>query len=123
MKADSNIFTLQPDRWFAMECSTLAEPDCSPVKILTIEHAGGHLLEITIYEAFYPEGVREKSFSLRVQAQTAAGLTGSDDVGRQYVFLELTREWLLAHFKHEDVSQLLDSAEPHAILESVHFGS
>ena len=121
MKARSAIFCLQPGEWFAMERSTLADPDCSPVKILAIQQAGKRLLKINFYEAFYPEGVREKSINLRVQEQTQTALTGADDDGRRYVFLELTREWLFEHFNHGDISQLLDSPSPHEILESLHF--
>ena len=123
MKAEPASYTLQPDAWIAMERSTLADPDCSPVKILAIQQAGKRLLKITFYEAFYPEGVREKSINLRVQEQTPTRLTGTDDDGRSYEFLELTREWLIAHFNNEEISQLLDSPEPHDILESIHFPS
>jgi len=123
VKDEVTLFRLQPGGWFAMERSTLAEPDCSPVKILAIVQAGRRLLKIGFYEAFYPEGAREKSINLRIQVHNTTSLTGTDDEGRRYVFLELTREWLLAHFKHEDISQLLDSDCPGDILDSFHFTS
>ena len=123
MKAEPDQLKLEPGAWFAVERSTLGEPDCSPVKIHAIEQGGKRLLKISFYEAFYPEGVRKKSINLRIQEQTPAKITGADDEGCRYVFLELTREWLLAHFNPQDISQLLDSAGPHAILESIHFTS
>ena len=119
--AAPTLFTLQTGAWFAMERATLEAPDCSPVKILAIEQAGKRLLKINLYEAFYPEGVREKSINLRVQEQNSDCLTGADDDGRRYVFLNLTHEWLLTHFNQEDISRILDSECPAAILESFHF--
>ena len=123
VKARSAIFCLQPGEWFAMERAKLEAPDCSPVKILAIEQAGKRLLKINFYEAFYPEGVREKSINLRVQEQNSDCLTGADDDGRRYIFLNLTHEWLLTHFNQEEISRILDSECPAATLESFHFPS
>jgi len=129
MKADTKVaatstsplFSLRENEWFAMERATLGDPDCSPVKILITQSAKKGGIVITFYEAFYPEGAREKTISLKNIERAESHLRGSESDGRSYLFLELKKDWLRSHFETENIKSLLDDDNPSAILDSVHF--
>lgn len=69
--SSSNRFTLYPDRWYAVEfIGDEFDADLrsvSPILVHSVAPVGDgkRLMELAFYHANYPEGVREKRYSLQ----------------------------------------------------------
>lgn len=113
-------FTLVAGHWVAMTRDADGANDCSPVKILNVESGDGKL-SVYFYEAFYPEGVREKEYVLRHIRRDLLHLEGKDAEGKFVIFTELTREWLASHFNLSEIYALFSPEGPAAVLEKHHF--
>lgn len=99
-------FTLQPGCWHAMET---IEPDAqrhlSPIWLQALRPlgAGNGCLEIKFYHAVYPEGVRDKTYVLRVRRRAAGYLLAEQmeqaPSRRRLLILEImTADWLRRNF-------------------------
>ncbi len=62
-------FTLKPKHWYACRFlgDELGDNTCSPIRVDRLEPKGGgkRLLDLHLYHADYPAGVRNKCYTLR----------------------------------------------------------
>lgn len=107
---NSRRYTLQPGRWYAVELigDDMRFPphgvfSRSPVRIDQIAPQGGgkRLFELSFYHAAYPEGVRDKRYSLemieRGERYILARCVGAEP-SRFILIHDLTPEWLRAGY-------------------------
>ena len=82
---------------------------CSPICVdtVTLRKSGKRIFELAFYHANYPEGVRDKVYSLETIERGArfilAKSTEHDPV-RMLLIHELTHEWLRMYCKIESVN-------------------
>ena len=105
---NSRRYTLQPGCWYAAELIGDDMPASdggvvarSPIRVdaLRPHQSGKRLLELAFYHAAYPEGVRDKHYSLetieRGERYILARCVGAEPP-RFLLLHDLTREWLSA---------------------------
>lgn len=100
-------FKLEPDRWYACEIigDEFDGDKCSysPVKVLNIKPLvrGNRTLVLEFYHANYPEGVRDKAYTLQtIERGDTFFLARSldHDPVRILQFYDIDAEWLIRHF-------------------------
>jgi hypothetical protein len=100
-------FTLIPGRWYACELSgdEFEDDMCSysPIKIRRIEPLkhGNRTLRLDFYHANYPEGVREKSYTLQTIERGERFLLARSvehNPVRILQIYEINHEWIIRHF-------------------------
>jgi hypothetical protein len=98
-------FSLEPERWYACELigDEFEEDMCSytPIKVLRLEPRGDRTLLLEFYHANYPEGVRNKVYSLRtIERCQNFMLAKSLDHSpiRIMQIYEITYDWIAKHF-------------------------
>lgn len=100
-------FTLESNHWYACEFigNEFQEDLCSysPIKILAIEplKKSNRLLRIVFYHANYPEGVREKSYTLQTMERGERFLLAKSvehSPVRLLQIYDISREWIVRHF-------------------------
>lgn len=100
-------FTLETNRWYACEFigDEFGNDLCSysPIKIFAIEplKKGSRGLRLDFYHSNYPEGVRDKSYTLqtieRGERFHLAKSVAHNPV-RILLIYDINREWIMRHF-------------------------
>lgn len=100
-------FTLADNRWYACEFigDEFEDDLCSysPIKVLRIEPLknGSRTLKLDFYHANYPEGVREKSYTLQTIERGERFLLAKSiehEPVRILQIYDINREWIVRHF-------------------------
>ena len=103
----ANRFTLCTDRWYAVEFIGDEFDDglrsFSPILVHAVSPAGGgkRLMELAFYHANYPEGVRDKCYSLQTIERAVHFLLARSTEHtptRLMLIYEITWDWLRRHF-------------------------
>ena len=91
-------FTLQPNRWYAMQLWEDHALHYSPIRVSAIRplKMGANELEIDFFHAFYHPGVQLKTYRLRILFRAGTYLLANcPDEDNRCVWLGvLTAEWL-----------------------------
>ena len=107
-------FTLEINRWYACELvgDEFDNDKCSysPIRVLSLETSGTgkRVFSLGFYHANYPEGVRDKLYTLqtieRGRTYILARSTAHDPT-RFLLCYDIDWEWLTRHFKVEPEKQ------------------
>lgn len=102
-------FTLEKDRWYACEIigDEFGEDLCSysPIKILNITplKTGNSEMELYFYHANYPEGVRDKRYSIKIIERARSFIlavsTEHKNSRRFLQIYDIDGDWMKRHFK------------------------
>ena len=101
-------FTLERGKWYACEFigDEFNEDKCSysPIKVHSIEplHAGNRTFVLNFYHANYPEGVRDKSYTLQtIERGVSIVLARSTDhePSRFLQIYDITAGWVSRHLR------------------------
>jgi hypothetical protein len=107
-EADTERFTLQTGQWYAAEIigDEFGEElrSFSPLRIDAIASTGKGLRQFTLsfYHANYPEGVRDKVYTLRTIERTARyllALSTTHNPSRVLLISDISWEWMRSHFR------------------------
>ena len=99
--------TLKPDSWYAAEFLGKefgsAIRSYSPIKVFRVvpEDAGNRCFTLLFYHANYPEGVRHKTYRMRMIERNDVFLlaVSIEHSPKRYLLVyPITSEWLEAHF-------------------------
>ena len=113
----SSKFTLDPRRWYsALFLLPNGEQHSSPVWITAIRamSKGMGMMELDFWQANYPQGVQDKSYSLRVIRRESGYLLAErkEDQGKNLLLLrEVTARWIASEYQEQvlgDVQDWLD---------------
>lgn len=110
-------FELRVGQWFGMD---RIGRDRSPVKIRSVEplKTGKGSLEVGFFHAFYPAGVQDKVYRLRIIARTKGNLVGLDEDDLLIVFSPLNSAWF--EWVGDTLGdELVRSRDPAALLDSL----
>lgn len=100
-------FTLQPGRWYACEIiGDEFDEDCcsySPIRVDRIEpmKSGNQTFKMYFYHANYPEGVREKQYTLRTIDRTHKFIIANSIEHKPVRILQIydiDAQWIKRHF-------------------------
>ena len=118
-------FTLERGRWYAAELMGAFFEErirsYSPIKVLSIDprRDGRRTFELGFYHANYPEGVRDKRYTLRTLERNDWFLLAKSldhDPTRLLLIHEITAPWLTVHFgvPLEDITDPASWLDRHA---------
>jgi len=105
-------FTIQPGRWYACEIiGDEFDEDCcsySPIRVDRIEplKSGNQIFKLYFYHANYPEGVRDKQYTLRTierQHKFIFAKSIDHEPARILQIYDLDIGWLDRHFPNINV--------------------
>jgi len=105
VKKPVSFFTLHPNRWYGMQLWTegpvVGGTTFSPIRIYKVRplKSGNNELQVDFFHAFYPEGVRDKSYRLRILYRGTNYLLAQcpETEGRCVWLGHLTKDWLKPH--------------------------
>ena len=120
------LFTLKPDRWYAMEvwdANWQFRPHASPVKIFRVTplKRGDGTFKLSFFHANYPEGVQHKVYTLRTlhrSSEVLLAISVDPKEERALAFFPVVQKWLHAYWP-ESFRQTCDesAADTQALLE------
>ena len=111
-------FTLQAGQWFAAEifgdffAEFTDKRDRTPIRILSLRpgQKGDRTFELDFYHASYPEGVRDKSYTLQTLHRGENFILAKSDhvPPRMMLIHNIDAAWLLRHFGQRSQNENLD---------------
>lgn len=110
-------FTLQPGRWYAAELLGEEFGDrirsYSPIRVLAVTplRNGSRQFVLAFYHANYPEGVRNKEYTLAAIEHSRTFLFARSlehDPARLLLIYDISSDWLQTHFRTAQSQGLSD---------------